>query len=78
MNALLGSSKSLCVSCFMIIIQVHTLLLGDLTINVMDFELSGKDKAFHSFVLTTKQTAKQIPLPDAVYFASSISYHLLL
>jgi len=44
----------------------------------MDFELSGKDKAFHSFVLTTKQTAKQIPLPDAVYFASSISYHLLL
>lgn len=40
MNALPGSSKSLYASCFMIITQVHALLLGDLAVNVRDFGLT--------------------------------------
>lgn len=45
----------------------------------LNIELSeNEDKTSHSLVLTRRQAAKQSPLPDAAYFSSFISYHLLL
>lgn len=47
MKALLGSSKSLCVICFVIITQVRTLPLGDLVVNVRDLGLTHLMKKGH-------------------------------
>lgn len=47
MKALLGSSKSLCVICFVIITQVRTLPLGHLVVNVRDLGLTHLMKKGH-------------------------------